>query len=485
MGIDNFHNWLKDKYKNCFSKSNSKSKFDYIYIDINHLLHNSMSGIKSEEEFVTRLYKSLDLLFCNFLATKKVIIAIDGTSPYSKIILQRKRRSQGLVKLDVNKLTSIYLTPGTEFMLKVNNYIEEYIKRITKKYQYVNVNFEFISSDIPDEGEIKIFKKMIQHNKEDPFNTHLVIGNDADLVVLAVALKYTPNIHILVRHQGATEILSVDKMIQNFCNKISNLVISRNDWRSDFTLISLMMGNDYLPKLNYIKYDSIWKTYFSTVDKTKTTLISNKHFSETVIKIFFSTLINNISKQFQKFNQNKYNEDKVVNYLEGLLWCLNMYETGVCPMYDYVYKYKKSPSPADIDFFLQHNKNIKIEIPTSNTPPISTNIFTLLVMPKKAKKLIPSKYHKYMDTELKHIYESEECQKCIKLRAKMSTLHKKLHAEQGKKSLDKALDKDTENTRKLISNISSKFSAHKKEHGNDFSINDIEKIINLNKDLIK
>ena len=71
MGITNFHTWLKEEYKECFSNCQTNNKFDYIYIDINHLLHNSISGIKSEEEFVDKLYKSLDLIFCNFIATAR------------------------------------------------------------------------------------------------------------------------------------------------------------------------------------------------------------------------------------------------------------------------------------------------------------------------------------------------------------------------------------------------------------------------------
>jgi 5'-3' exonuclease len=434
-----------------------------------------MSGIRTEKEFVDKLYKSLDLLFCNFLPTKKVVIAIDGASPYSKILLQRKRRLQSVSKLDVDKITPILLTPGTEFIKKVNNYLQLYIKKMQNRYQYINVEFEYLSTELPDEGEIKIFKKMLEHSKTDPFTSHLVIGNDADLVVLAVALKTVPNISILIRHQGCTEVLSIDRLISRFCSRIPILVISKNDWRSDFTVVSLMMGNDYLPKLNYIKYESVWSSYFATVNDVKRTMISDRKFDREVLKLFFTKLVGNLSSKFQKFNEDDYDRDVVVNYLEGLLWCLNMYETGECSMYDYVFRFKSSPTPADVRHFLESTDE-QINVPMSDTPPINSDMYTLLVMPKKAKKLVPKQYQKYMDGELKGIYESEECGECAKLKGELSKHHKQMH-EHRTKHPD---DNDGLNAiKQQIGGVSKEFAKHKKEHPNEFSIKDIERIIKI------
>jgi len=92
-------------------------------------------------------------------------------------------------------------------------------------------------------------------------------------------------------------------------------------------------------------------------------------------------------------------------------------------------------------------------------------------MPKKAKKLIPSKHHKLMDKELKHLYESEECKKCDVLKTKLSKYHKRLKKEQDK-------EEDTTECRKLIGEVNSKLSVHKKCHY-DFAVDDIKKIIQL------
>src|SRR5690606_29409194 len=143
-----------------------------------------------------------------------------------------------------------------------------------------------------------------------------------------------------------------------------NYMISYDDWRSDFTIISLMMGNDYLPKLKFIKYESIWKSYFETIRYTKDHLIKDGRFDKNILKIFLSKLLNNIIRR--NFNPENYDKKSVVNYLEGLLWCLNMYKTGECSMYDYTYNYKGSPTPADIYYFINNELDNDIQIPRSN-----------------------------------------------------------------------------------------------------------------------
>jgi hypothetical protein len=474
MGIKNFHQWLKEKYSNCFLKCNKMSRFDYIYIDINHLLHNSINNARSEREFVNRLYSTLDLLFCNFIATKKVIIGIDGPSPYSKIILQRKRRSLGLSKLDASKISSIYLTPGTKFMIKLDNYINKYISRLKQIYKYTKTEFEYISSVEPDEGEIKIFDRMKKNT--DPNCSHLVIGNDADIIILATAIKTITNINILIKNVKTTEILSIDKIMAQFCLQVPTIIVSKNNWRSDFSIVSLMLGNDYLPKLVYIKYDSVWKSYFDTIkendDIKNKTIITNQKFNANVLAMFFNNVVLNISTQFRKLNMKTYNKDQVINYLEGLLWCLHMYETGKCSMYDYTYNFSRSPTPAHIYHYLTKEDNNEINIPTSNVSPIKNEIYTLLVMPKKAQQLIPHKYHNAMENELKHLYEVELCDECKKIRGEISSLSKEM------KELRKN-DDDISRVKRKLALANADFMEHKEIHGERFSVKDIQKILSI------
>lgn len=486
MGISNFYTWLKDEYSKSIVSSSSKSKYNYIYIDLNHVLHNSMSGAHTELDFFFKLDKTLELLFCNYIATKQIIIAIDGTSPYSKIMLQRKRRMQSSVNslTNLNNLNSLSLTPGTDFMKKVDEHVKEFLIDFEEKYKFIKTKIIFIPSSEPNEGEIKVFKKLVDNNKKDPFSTHLVIGNDADLVILAMSLQTITNVDILIKHNKSTDLLKMDHLINEFYKKfkkynehndknknISNLAKNISNWRLDFCLISIMLGNDYFPKLRYVKYETIWNAYFKTIEDKKSYLFSNHNFNYDILKKFMQNVILNIPIQFKKFNPKLYNEKKVVNYLEGLLWCLNMYNTGECSKYDYIYEYKNSPTPADILHYLQRNK-LLITLPISKTKPINANIYTLFVMPYRAKKLIPKKYHNLVDNELNYLYDIEKCEKCLKFKSTIKKYENKFERYENKKL-------DTLNIKLLIEKNKKSYTKHKKTHKFNFGIDDINKIIEL------
>src|SRR5439155_15625762 len=99
MGIPYFHNLLKKKYPDSYIQIKNNNIYEYIYIDINFLLHNSIYNCKTEKEFKKKLYNQLDIIFSNFIAKKKVFFNLDGPSPFSKILLQRKRRGNASKKI--------------------------------------------------------------------------------------------------------------------------------------------------------------------------------------------------------------------------------------------------------------------------------------------------------------------------------------------------------------------------------------------------
>lgn len=499
MGIKNFHTWLKETYPKCFISCKLKSVFDFIYVDVNHILHASLNGVLTEQEYLIKLKKNLDLLFCNFIATKKIVLAVDGTSPYAKILLQRSRRQMGIQQLsfdnkDSSEVTSLHLTPGTKFMDKINKCLLEYSNNLKKLYKYVQVEIECIPSTTHSEGEIKIFTNILKNGHKDGnnFKSHLVVGNDADLIVLAMAVKPVEYIYIVSRQQGIQEILSVKKLINSFVRKLSKSTLTSDVWRNDFVILSIMMGNDYMPKLGIIKYDSLWNAYYKTVKHLKKeSLIITEHYThddkaiklvkynDKFINYLFASIIVNIPKQYQKIKLDKYDKGMVKNYLEGLIWCHHMYQTGVCSMLDYIYMYKSAPTPVEIQYYLSTIPNTNdICLPESNTSPIRSDVFPLILMPKKARTLIADKYQHLIDGPLKKMYELEDCEICNKLRVSLSTYHNQLKANSNNK------DKKLETTIKInIRAMNVNLKLHKKTHDNSFTIKDIKNIVSLTEKL--
>lgn len=121
MGITNFHIWLKSYYPDSYIQIKNNNCYDYMYIDVNFILHNAMHGSKSFNEFLKRIHLQFDTIFSNVIATKQIYFALDGPSSYAKILLQRKRREVAGGKVTNTKINSLYITPGIRMILILEN----------------------------------------------------------------------------------------------------------------------------------------------------------------------------------------------------------------------------------------------------------------------------------------------------------------------------------------------------------------------------
>jgi len=123
-----------------------------------HMLDDIMSYI----DFLVRI--------CN--PTGLIYIAVDGVAPRAKMNQQRIRRfktardkADAILELvekghkaPKDPFDSNCITPGTEFMTRLNAELTEYIKKkVAYDLRWNSVNVIFSGSDVPGEGEHKIF----------------------------------------------------------------------------------------------------------------------------------------------------------------------------------------------------------------------------------------------------------------------------------------------------------------------------------------
>lgn len=489
MGIYNFHTWLKKNFIRSYISIKENNIYEYIYIDVNYVLHNSIYGCKTEKEFIAKLYMRLDIIFSNFIATKKIYLSLDGPASFAKILLQRKRRIDRSSKIDENIINSLYLTPGIEKMKRIENYLQIYLNKLKSSYKFINPEVILASSNDPDEGEIKICKQVMENGKNNLSHRHLIIGNDSDLIVLSMGMKPIYNINILVRGGSENELISLTKLLHLYTKRINRNDVIENltnsNIRYDFVIISIMMGNDYLPKLGYIKSDKLWRIYYDlmiSLHDDETLMNDNFTFNYDILKKLLLKIYNNLSKSCKTVTLNTYDGERAQIYLEGLLWCLKMYQQGTCPRYDYIYDFN-SPHPFELLFYTFAEPQITIK--ESNAKPIPAKVYPLIIMPKKAMYLIPKEYHSLMNNELSYLYESEECEVCASYKNTFKDINKKISIAEASKP-----DPDNDEINKLKNNYKEKMNSymkhkqihkqiHKKSHKNNFNIDDIYKILKI------
>jgi hypothetical protein len=123
------------------------------------------------------------------------------------------------------------------------------------------------------------------------------------------------------------------KIKDKFFNTLSKIADKKYD--NDYVLIILLLGNDYLPKLSNVDYDTIINNYSQYVKHGNPKIIINKNVNIDNL-IMFITYIG-INKKI-KLNINNLDNIRFKKYYNNILWCLKKYKV-LDDSLDYNYEY--------------------------------------------------------------------------------------------------------------------------------------------------
>lgn len=389
MGIKDFQKNLKANYEQAYSNY-YLNNYDHILVDLNYVLHYCSYGVKCEDDIYDKIYVFFDKLLERLTPTKSLVITTDGVAPLAKIVLQRQRRLniKNNVKTEIG-FSSIIFTYGTEFMNLLYDKLKEYFEFIEKSYC---INVIFLDSKY-DEAELKLTKHIIDTLKINNDDSFVYVTNDSDVLLMLTAINHPFNLFIYSK--SSDDILSVGKLLDLHTTIFG---ITKN-YNNDFTLINIMLGNDYIPKINLIDYDKLWNAYKYIVTIDKIGIIDNNKLNIN----FLYKLMYKIFIGLKPFLRKKYSYDSLkksiyTNYFDGLLWCFDMYKNGICSRYNFMYFSKENPNPFGIIFNINKYKNTKMFLlNTSVYLPINHNLYPLLVLPKSEKHLISKYYRDFVD----------------------------------------------------------------------------------------
>jgi 5'-3' exonuclease len=293
MGVPGFFKWLlnnkkKLKYKNLIiDKINKKVK--YLMLDTNCLLHpcvktikdkieNNRENNKKREEIEDEIFLLIEVRIIEMIDKinpEYIYIAIDGVAPIAKILQQRQRRHRYLydtkIKLKYNNIldeideteeteredgiiesripiSSIELTPGTEYMERINKRMIELVKKIgeEKKIKYI-----YSSYHVEGEGEHKILQYIRSNVKSE--ETIVIYGLDADLLFLALSLDIEHDLYIM-REKAIFQNKTLeieDEVNYNYVeiNELHKMINNLNIKTNDFIMLCYLVGNDFIPGL--------------------------------------------------------------------------------------------------------------------------------------------------------------------------------------------------------------------------------------------
>jgi 5'-3' exonuclease len=290
MGVPGFFAWLQKNKKKLGTHNlihdNINVKIKYLMLDANCLLHPCANNIIKKyklnnlyidntkpiryqiEDYIWNLIENYIDEMIKKVNPEVIFIAIDGVAPMGKILQQRQRRYRYLfdTKIKLNQIeeikynidsfginlpeipiTSIELTPGTDWMERIHKCIEQYVKKLDNK----GLKYIYSSYHEEGEGEHKILQYIKQNlNKDDSV---IIYGLDADLLFLSLSIGVNNDIYIMREKQvfNNKEIDLDEYPEYNYVKikELHKLITNLNISIPDFIVLCYLIGNDFLPNI--------------------------------------------------------------------------------------------------------------------------------------------------------------------------------------------------------------------------------------------
>lgn len=251
MGIKGLNSWISANFKGVMVPADSVGgvSYDHVLFDFNGIVHQACRRRGSEKEVIKTVISELDALLRVFgSAAKTVLIALDGPGPTAKLMEQRKRRidkvlkagrdaealipgsKENLRRIELARLEgrpppapktskkrsfdSLQVTPGTLFMLRLRRALEWYSASRSLGVAGVfsgrpRPTILVSAADVYGEGELKLLQHVHAVRRDAALSgaspSFLLVGPDADLLLLGLAAG-TPRTDVLTtdangRHQ--------------------------------------------------------------------------------------------------------------------------------------------------------------------------------------------------------------------------------------------------------------------------------------------
>jgi 5'-3' exonuclease len=394
MGIPSYFSYVLKNHKRIIKKL-EHVKCHRLMIDANSFIYDSINEFGPNNVYENVYKKITDLANkLNITGLNSVYVTFDGVVPVAKMKQQKERRYKSwLTKQLLNKSgwNTNAITPGTDFMNELDNYL---------KPKFNEIGYLYSGPNEAGEGEHKIFDYLRKY----PTNRDNIIiyGLDADLIMLSLIHIQSRNLFLYreTKHFSYLSQIDINKDylfdMNEMAKQISYYLYGNTQLKQkavmNYCFLCFLCGNDFLPHFASINIRNHGINYllntFKTKLKDKDLVIGNNIQWETLKELFTELsyvendlIIENIKwKQGMKYfpknqedelnflplkdvredylidNINEYytflfsysgdtetTEKKMCNiYLKMLEWTWNYYN-GICKDYYIYYPYHLAP----------------------------------------------------------------------------------------------------------------------------------------------
>ena len=200
---------------------------DNLYLDLNSIIHEcahsstenilSLLKEKTNEEIYFEVCEFINQIVEFVNPQSLIMIALDGVNPLAKIngqlssrhikSFERSEEIENFLHHELNFEKINYfdenkISPSTDFMINLEDYINKFIKQKLESSQFwEGKKIIFSGTNVPGEGEYKIMEKIrAEKQSENKKNLkYCIFSQDSDFILLSL-LIHEPNIILLTRN---------------------------------------------------------------------------------------------------------------------------------------------------------------------------------------------------------------------------------------------------------------------------------------------
>ena len=277
MGIPSYFSHIVKNHRDIIKKINNSIKINNLYLDCNSIIYDAVRTIEykdDDDDFERKLIKltceKIEQYISQISPDKLVYIAFDGVAPVAKLEQQRNRRYKSWFQNELNKelnskiedgWNTTSITPGTQFMTKLNTSAQHYFKNF-KKFKVEKI---IVSTSAEEgEGEHKLFEYIRDNDEYHRITTTVIYGLDADLIMLTINhLSITDKLYLF--RETPHFIKSIDSSLDpnslymmDIPELSKSIILHMNNNRTpnnkqkhnriyDYIFLCFLLGNDFMP----------------------------------------------------------------------------------------------------------------------------------------------------------------------------------------------------------------------------------------------
>ena len=316
MGVPAYFSYLIRNHPEMLIKLvNFKKQINNLYFDSNSIIYDCLRNIdklymkeyNSDEKFEEKLIKlvceQLEQYIFEIKPNKTVFIAFDGVAPVAKLEQQRTRRHKSILEQKImstiedqpKRWNKTAITPGTNFMSKLNNYIQQHFKN-EKKFGVEKIIIS--GSNARGEGEHKLFDYIRDNPNKHSNEVSVIYGLDADLIMLCLNhLRISKQIYLYREtpefvksinkdiDPNLTYLLDIPVLSQKIILELNNYKKPSTSQESnklfDYIFLCFFLGNDFMPHFPSINIrtngmDIMMNAYKEVMKNSKENLTNGK-----------------------------------------------------------------------------------------------------------------------------------------------------------------------------------------------------------------